>query len=74
MSAKRKVWGLPQPRLAALVSLTSCVSALAMSEAGSLKEWGQRRKQPRCPSARLEVYSLLMEGGREPLRYAALPG
>lgn len=35
---------------------------------------GTKAEAAARPSARLEVYSLLMEGVRELLRYAALPG
>ena len=47
--------------------------SLAESQAGALKERGTK-PAARGPSARLEVYLLLMDGARRLLRYAALPG
>lgn len=47
--------------------------SLTESQAGALKERGTK-PAARGPSARLEVYLLLMDGARQLLIYAALPG
>lgn len=65
--------------LSGLVVLPPWAFLLPVSEPGAVRGKGPERvgdkaSSARGPSARLEVYSLLMEGAWWLLRYAALPG
>lgn len=64
VSASRKVWVLSRPRFAAVVSFPSpCVSALATSEAGSLKEWGTKTEAPMLPICQAGGVFIIDGGG-----------